>query len=566
MVIVENLKNIVRDCGVEGEINFTIPPNPELGDLSFACFDIAKLSKKNPIELAQQLTTKILLTKYQILDTVKTIGPYVNFFLNPVEVAKMTLATIAKQGKKYGVNNSGTKKKVMVEFAHPNTHKPVHIGHLRNMVTGESVVRLLENSGYKVIRANYQGDVGLHIAKCLWGIFQNPLWKAEHKTLKTVSARAQYLGKVYALGGQAYENDEAAKKAIADINAKIYSGDKEVKTIYNTTRQWSLEYFDAIYKRVGVKKFDRLYFESETFKPGKEIVLKYLAQGVFKSSQGAVIFEGSKYGLHDRVFLNSQGLPTYEAKDLALAEMQFKEYNPSEILHLVAKEQTEYFKVMFKALEFTLPASAGREKHLVYGWVSLKDGKMSSRTGNVVLAEWLLDEVEQKITEVMKDREMKNKVATIKKIAVAAVKYSMLKTGVGNDIVFDINESISLTGSSGPYLLYIGARIQSILRKAGRVSSKIIIPAEIAVQEKSLLLKLGEFEEVAGVAAAEYDPSKIAHYLFDLAKKFNEFYDNCPVIQAEGQQKSFRINLISAVWQIMERGLYLLGIETVDEM
>ena len=582
---------ILKQAGVSGEINLTVPPKPEMGDLAFACFDIAKQLNVKPQEIASKIVlairnntnitvelsrpsslpdsieheAHIINVSGTIISSFRAFGPYVNFFLNSRAVADEILGEMKSKGKNYGANNSGAKKKVMVEFAHPNTHKAVHIGHLRNMITGESMVRLLENSNFKVVRANYQGDVGMQVAKCLWGV-EHLAPEYEQAKKAGVSERAKFLGQAYAFGAQAFEKDEQAKQEIGEYNKKIYSQDKAIKKIYALTRKWSLEYFDAIYRRVGVNKFDHLYFESEMPKRAVEIVRAGLKSGIFKESQGAVIFEGSKYGLHDRVFLNSQGLPVYEAKDQALAQMQFKEYNPTEILHLVAKEQTEYFKVIFKALEFTLPESIGREKHLMYGWVSLKEGKMSSRTGQVVLAEWLLDEVEKKIAEVMKERQIKNQAATIKKIAIAAVKYSMLKTGVGNNIIFDINESISLTGSSGPYLLYIGARIQSILRKAGAVSKKLIIPAEIAVQEKNLLLKLGEFEEVTAVAATEYDPSKIAHYLFDLAKKFNEFYDNCPVIQATGDQKIFRLNIIQSVYQVMERGLYLLGIETVEEM
>ena len=354
------IKNLLNDVGVEGEIELSAPPKPEMGDLAFACFEVAKKQGKNPVEVSKQITEqiseklKIENCKLKIVDEVRAFGPYVNFFIDGVELAKIVLKPINLKPKT-------SKSRVMVEFAHPNTHKPVHIGHLRNMVTGESMVRILENNGHKVIRANYQGDVGMHIAKCLWGIMQIADFKLQIAKLKTVGDRAKFLGKVYAVGGQAYEADEKAKKEIEEMNGKIYQQDKEIWKLYKTTRQWSLDYFDYVYKRVGIKKFDRLYFESETFKPGIEIVQSGLKKGIFKESQGAIIFEGSKYGLHDRVFINGKGFPTYEAKDLALAEKQFKEYKPEKIIHLVAKEQFDYFKVMFKALEFTFPKSIGNE-------------------------------------------------------------------------------------------------------------------------------------------------------------------------------------------------------------
>lgn len=602
MLVKQPIIDLLKKAGVSGSVELTTPPDSELGDLAFACFGLAKEWKKSPVECAKELAGKLRKMKLpKLLEKVEHDGPYVNFFLNTGELAKLVLKNQKSKIQNLKSKIKNLKSRIMVEFAHPNTHKPVHIGHLRNMITGESLVRLLENQGYKVIRANYQGDVGMHIAKCLWGIGKRGMGplageagKEELESLRTVSERAKFLGEVYAEGGKAYEADEQAKKEIEEINAKIYSGvDKKINEVYKLTRKWSLEYFDYIYKRVGVKKFDRLYFESETYEPGKKIVLAGLKKGIFKIGEGgAIIFEGSQYGLHDRVFVNSRGLPIYEAKDQALARLQFKEYKPEKILHVVAKEQTEYFKVVLKALEFTLPESRGREEHLVYGWVSLKDGKMSSRTGQVVLAEWLLDEAEKKIGEVMKDREIKNKNEVIRRIANAAVKYSMLKTSIHNDIIFDVNEAVSLSGDSGPYLLYIVARINSILKKSkltlAVIPAKAGIPEgsldsrwslsrtlirdrsdnnrQVELTEKQLLLYLARFLEVQQRATEEKDPSQIAKYLFVLAQAFNNFYQVCPVLQAEADIKNFRLQLVNKVREVMTKGLELLGIDVVDEM
>jgi len=264
---------------------------------------------------------------------------------------------------------------------------------------------------------------------------------------------------------------------------------------------------------------------------------------------------------------------------LGLAELQFKEYNPDVVYHVVAREQSDYFRVMFKALESTLPKSKAKEHHLVYGWVSLKEGKMSSRTGQVVLGEWLLDEVKNKVRDKVKDDLNLNRDEVAERVAIAAVKYAFLKTGIANDIQFDMKESISTSGDSGPYLLYIVARIKSILKKsavpAGRqeirsvgrqTKSEIDFKIQIGPVEKQLLLQLAAFDEVAKKAAEERDPSKVAKYLFTLAQDFNNFYHECPVIQAEGQVKGFRMLLIEAVEVVMTKGLYLLGIETVEAM
>ena len=465
----------------------------------------------------------------------------------------------------YGELKIGEKKKIMVEFAHPNTHKAFHIGHLRNIITGESIVRILENADYKVVRANYQGDVGMHIAKCLYAILKDHEQDVLGLASKPLADRIEFIGKVYAEGAQAFEKDEEVKKEVGDLNTKIYEQDESIREIYTLTRDWSLEYFENIYARVG-SHFDRLYFESEVFSRGVEVVKEFVKKGVFKESQGAVIFEGSKHDLHDRVFITSKGYPTYEAKDMALAELQFKECEPDKILHVVGKEQTDYFKVIFKALEQVLPESVGKEEHLNYGWVTLKGGKMGARLGNVVLGEWLLDEVEKKIGEIMSGREFENIEDVAEKVSLAAAKYSFLKTGVHNDIKFDLDESVRVDGDSGPYLLYIVARIKSILRKKD-VPQVLPSMSSVSLIEKQLLLQIARYSEVTKLSAENLDPSKIAQYLFDLAQSFNSFYAACPVLQAEDENiGNFRLQLIKKVELVMTNGLDLLGIETVDEM
>jgi len=558
----KSIRDLLKKAGVKSNIEFTKPPKSEMGDLAFPCFDLAKVQGKKPNEVAKEIVDILRSKKSDLVTKVELAGPYVNFHLNPQILAKLVLQGINKD---LGKHNFGKGKKIMVEFAHPNTHKAFHIGHLRNAITGESLVRILENAGYKVVRANYQGDVGMHIAKCLYAIFKYDKDGISNQQKMSLAKRIKYLGDMYARGSQEFEESETVRVAVGDLNSQIYLQDKAIQEVYKVTRTWSLEYFDKIYQRLDTH-FDRLYFESEVFAKGKEIVLEFLKKGVFKESDGAIIFAGSQHGLHDRVFVNSKGYPTYEAKDLALAKLQFKEFKPDRILHVVAREQLGYFQVMFKALEKTLPKSQGKEEHLVYGWVSLKEGKMSSRTGQVVLGEWLLDEIEKKILQIMKENQVKDKAEVAKKITLAAVKYSFLKTGIANDIKFDMAESISTAGDSGPYLLYIVARINSILKKAKVKTGKLKIIPKVEVAEKQLLLQLAKFSEVTEESAKTRNPAKIAQYLFDLAQNFNSFYEKCPVLKAEGDLQVFRVNLIKVVEQVMERGLYLLGIQTVDEM
>ncbi len=550
------------------------PPKPEFGDLSLPCFALAKKFNKTAVEMAELLVRKIKLNDWII--ATKAIGPYLNFTFNKTKLAIEVIKQIGWLKDNYGKNQNGGGKRIMVEFAHPNTHKSFHIGHLRNIFTGEAVARILADSGYEVIRANYQGDIGLHIVKCLWGINHLP---TEYKLAKKagLKAKASFLGQAYALGSKNFEEDKAAKQEIIALNQQLYKKDKRIKKIYEETRDWSLKYFAGIYHRVGTK-FDRLYFESEVADRGREIVVKNLKQGIFKVSDGAVIFEGEKYGLHNRVFLTTGGNPTYEAKDLGLAELQFKEFSPEKIIHIVGPEQAEYFKVVFKALELVLPKTKAREVHVPYGWVRLKEGKMSSRLGNVILGEWLLDEVKQEIKAIVeKNKKLPNKEKIAEKITLSAVKYSILKNGLTKDIAFDINESISLSGNSGPYLQYTYARINSIMKKSKlkTQNSKLKLKSQNRKikysmlsdkKELELIMKLARYPEAVELAEKNFDPSEVAKYLFELAQMFNEYYHSVPVLKTKAEIRQARLALVSSINQVIANGLNLLGIEVVEEM
>jgi arginyl-tRNA synthetase len=362
----------------------------------------------------------------------------------------------------------------MVEFAHPNTHKAFHIGHLRNITTGESLVRLLEATGHTVTRANYQGDVGMHIAKCLWAMMHLPECNPDAVRGKEIHMRVEFLGKAYAAGSTRYETDESVKKETGEINKQIYAKDPAVYPLYQETRAWSLEYFEGIYKRVGTR-YDRFYFESEFYEKGKAFVADGVKKGIFVESDGAIIFPGEKHGLHNRVFITKEGNATYEGKEIGLGRAQFDEYHPDLVMHVVGPEQAGYFQVLFAALARMFPDTEGKEYHKKYGWVKLKHGKMSSRTGQVVLGEWLLDEAKKSIYEILKQnkseytKEEQDDIA--EKGAIAAVKYAFLRVGTDQEIAFDLKESVSFDGDSGPYLLYSYARCKSVLKKGGNSGS-----------------------------------------------------------------------------------------------
>ncbi|MBI2989914.1 MAG: arginine--tRNA ligase [Candidatus Magasanikbacteria bacterium] len=557
------LVRILRDAGVEGDIELSAPPKLEMGDFAFACFDIAKKQGKNPNEAAAKLAEKLRSQAEEFLSEVNATGPYVNFVVEGKKAAEFLLPELCRGD--FGRLDSGRGKTVLVEYACPNPMKVFHLGHLRNLVTGEAVARVFENALYDVKRVNYQGDVGMHIAKSLWGIerMKDEFDKVKKADLKE---KVAFLGRAYAFGAGAFEQDESAKQEILEYNKKIYEQDAQIAGHYQEARSWSLDYFDEIYKKLG-SHFDRLYFESEVFGPGKRLVEKGVKKDIFKKSQGALIFAGSEIGLHDRVFVNSKGFPTYEGKDMGLAELHIAEYHPDLIIHVVGKEQSDYFKVVFKALEQVLPETKGKEHHLVGGYLQLRgDQKMSSRTGKVVAGDELIAMVESKVEEIMHESNLEDKKQIALKVAVAALKYSMLKVGVSQDIAFDITESVAVSGDSGPYLLYIVARIKSILRKAGEPSASISVPDSVEAAEKKLLLRLSFFTEATERALISYDPSVIAKYLYALAQDFNVFYEQCSVLESQGGVRAFRLKLLEVTRVIMERGLSLLGIETVEQM
>jgi arginyl-tRNA synthetase len=566
----------------------------------------------SPRELAQAITDKLLKTKsppaggLSAIDKVEVAGPgFINLWLKH-EYLISEIGQVVNDREEYGQSQLGKDKQYMVEFAHPNTHKAFHIGHLRNISTGEALVRILEYNGYRVVRTNYQGDVGIHIAKCLWGMKQDTKFSLSGSKDWDLETKAKYMGQAYVVGSNAYETDETKKQEVIDINYLIYAAAqqyqqeqgiepgsvdymqfvegkkfslKEISELWVETRQWSLDYFDSVYERV-YSHFDKCYFESQCLK-GIDVCYEALKKRILTRSKGAVVFDGTPYGLDTRVFVNSLGLPTYEGKELGLAPQEFSDFGHIDrIIHVVTPEQTSFFKITFKVEEL-LGIQKDQQYHLAYEWVKLKEGKMSSRQGNVILGEWLLDEVKARLKKAFP----KTSRAVLEQIAVGATKYSFLKQSVYNQIAFDIDESISLEGDSGPYLQYTYARTQSVLAKskvkspaspAGRQKSKVF-PKSLNAEELSILRWLYRFPEVVKQAGEEYAPNVIANFLYELAGRFNVFYNKHRILEARSKKQEvrgkeavvtsqFRLLLTTATGQVLKNGLTLLGIPAPEKM
>ncbi len=549
--------SLIKDVTGESQVDLEASENDAFGDYST---NIA-LKGKNPRKKAEEIAAKLRKDKQskKLFERLEVAGPgFINFWLKE-EVLVENVREILKNKEKYGKIDTFKGRRVMFEYGQPNTHKLPHIGHLFSYTYGEAMTRLLEATGWEVRRANYQGDVGLHVAKCLWAYLEQ-----KPEIPRSLGQKAALLQKMYQEGSKAYEESEEAKRKIQLINKKIYQKDPEILSLWEVTRDWSLTYYKKFEERLGIT-YDRYYYESEVQEKGKEKVLQNTPK-VFKVSQGAHIFEGSKFGLHDRVFVTGEGNPTYEAKDLYLEELKFKEWPMDLLVITTANEQTEYFKVIFKALEAISPEMKGKLKHVGFGMVNLKGGKMSSRTGEIVGAVELVDTVVSRVRAItVKNKNLKGK--SIDKVSEAvglgAVKYSFLKNNPLQDTRFDLEESIAAEGNSGPYLQYTVARTNSVLSKlkaeSGGLKAKSLNPEEL-----SLLRALMRFPEELEKAADAYSPNLLCNYLYNLAQRFNAFYNLHRIVDSESPE--FRLKLTQAVGITLKNGLKLLGIDTPERM
>jgi len=455
-----------------------------------------------------------------------------------------------------------SKKKIIVEFFHANTHKGVHIGHIRNISIGESLCRILEATGNKVYRVNYFGDIGPHVAKCLWAYLN--LKKKEPKDNKGV-----WLGKLYALANEKAKKSIKVEEQIKEINNKLYAKDKKLVQIWKKTRKYCYDDFDKIYKIFGFK-FDRLYPESECEKPGKQVVSQLLKKGIAEKSDGAIIADLKKYDLAVTVLLSSENNVLYHAKDLGLLTLKSKEYkNIDKSLHVVGSEQNLYFKQLFKIFGLMKHKYAKISQHLSYGLVMLPEGKMSSREGTLVFFEDLKNKLLENAEKEIKKRHKLNKKELqerTEKIAYSALKFGMIHREFNKSIVFDWDKALDFEGETGPYIQYTYARIASILRKSKENSSKTDYSLLNSIEEQAIVTKLSQFKPTIENAALTYKPNLISHYLIELSQLFNEFYHKHQVLKAEKEIKHARLALIKSVKEILKQGLNLLGIDTLEKM
>ncbi len=529
-VLEQLITEALQSLGIEAKGFVVEHPDLKMGDYT------TNVAIKHQAE-KQDIFAYIEAHKPEGVEKVEMVGPgFINFSLAP-EFFRNSLGEVMEKGENFGKGEHAKGYKVMVEHTDPNPFKEFHIGHLMPNVIGSTIARICEWNGAEVKQANYQGDKGLHVAKAVWAIRKGEGQKT-----------------AYAAGNKAYEESAEAKAEIEALNKQIYAGtDEKVSEIYEAGKKASLAYFEAIYTRLGTK-FDYYFFESETAPVGEKLVRENIGR-VFEESDGAIVFKGENVdpSLHTRVFINSQGIPTYEAKDLGNAKNKYDAYPYDLSVVVTGNEIKEYFKVMLAAMNQVLPELAKKTKHLPHGMLRLPSGKMSSRTGSVILAEDLIEEV-------------KEKVKGDEQVAVAAIKYMILRQAIGNDIVFDFEKSVSTEGDSGVYLQYAHARAGSILGKGGKGENRdnISILGEMGeIREIERLLY--RFPEVIERAGAEYAPHYIVTYLTEIASAFNNFYAHEQVLDGS-PQSAYRLAIVEAFKTVMKNGLTILGIPAPERM
>lgn len=539
-------------------------PDPQFGDYATnAALQLAGPLKKNPRDIAEAIAKELQATGDYAEVTVAGPG-FINIRIHD-DTLTSELKTILADPNDYGASELYKDKVVVTEYSDPNPFKILHVGHLYTSIVGAAISNIIERAGGKVHRVNFGGDVGLHVAKAMWQVLRKLSGEHPDKLADIPEEqRSKWLAACYVEGTRVYETDETAKREIIVLNKKIYqlhTNDDHTSAlaqIYWTCRQWSYDYFDAFYQRLNTP-FEKYYPESEVAPIGLKAVLEQKEEGIYKDGNGAVVFEGEPYGLHTRVFINSEGLPTYETKDVGLSIEKWRDYHFDQSIIITGNDIIEYMKVVLKSIEQFEPKLATRTIHLTHGNVKLAGSvKMSSRKGNVLLAVDVIELIAdaQEIAQGNRHEEP----------VLGAIKYAFLKNRIGPDVIFEPQETVSLQGNSGPYLQYALSRARSILSKLSNdASTNIQTPPNGYDQyERALLFKLTEYSSVTQQATRTLEPHQVCTYLYELAHVFNRFYEKSKV--AGDEREEIRRKLVMAYAAILKTGLELLGIPTPERM
>ena len=568
-----------EDAAVVGDLGaaLTTPPKIEMGDLAFPCFALAKVRRKAPPAIAAELAAAI--GPRGSLARAAAIGPFVNFFADPSAQLDDLCRRVA-DGRFDEAVRTAQPARVMIEFSQPNTHKPFHVGHLRNVVLGDALVRTFRARGHDVVAANYYGDFGIDVAKCLWWIRTHPEESApaEHRIAWLGSCYARATGLVAEAEASDPARADAVKAAIREVLRGMEEGDPSIRALYEQTRQWCLDGFAEVYDRLDVR-FDHDFFESEVEEEGRAIVDEQLARGVFVESQGAIICDLEDEGLGACLVRKSDGASLYMTWDLALARRKFEDFGVERSLYVVGAEQRHHFQQLFATLRRMGYERAGDCLHVAYELVMLPEGKMSSRKGTAIGLHTLWETVREAIRSRMEGEGREDRAAwdeatwdrTVEQVVVACLKYGMLHVTNGRRVVFDVDAWTNPEGDTGAYLLYAMARIAGLRRKAeGDVPELAAGLPPVAgfgeEPERALLGHLLTYPDTVARLEATTEPAVLATFLFDATKLFSRFYAACPVLKAPEPLRTARLQLVAATEAVLRRGFALLGLPVLEAM
>ena len=533
-----------------------LPPNSEMGDYALPCFKFAKVLRKSPAVIAEELKSGFATDG--VISEVSAVNGYLNFKVNKAELAKQVLGEIFKKGDKYGSSECGKGKTVCIDYSSVNIAKPFHIGHLSTTVLGGALYKLFGFLGYNVVGINHLGDYGTQFGKLIcaykhWGN-REEVEKGGIHAINDLYVR---------FNNQADEQMEAEAREYFRL---IESGDKEANEIFEWFKSLTLKYVQEIYDKLGVK-FDSYAGERFYTDKMKPVIDELKSKNLLKESEGAQIVDLEAYSMPPCLILRSDGASLYATRDLAAAIYRKNTYNFDKCLYVVAYQQNLHFKQVFKVLELMGKEWAKDLVHVAYGMVSLEDGAMSTRKGKVVWLEDVINKCVEKAYAVVteKNPDLENKREIAEKVGLGAVIFGALYNNKIKDIVFSYDKVLSFEGETSVYVQYTCARANSVLSKAGN-SGCVVEGYEPNALEFEVVKQLASFPDTLKEAADKYEPCYIARFAVDLAQKFNKFYIDCKILNAEGDTKQFRLALTKAVLQTLKNALAILGIGVPDKM
>lgn len=536
-----------------------IPPQENMGDYSFPCFQLAKTLRKNPVQIAGELVEKLEIEDFA---QIKNIGPYINFFLNREKFQNEVVNTILDKKEDFGKSDMGKGKTVVIDFSSVNIAKPFHIGHIRSTVIGDALRNIHEFLGYNTIATNYIGDYGTQFGTM---IAAYKLWGDDDKL--NAHPIQELLNLYVRYNTEASENEEMMDVARKEFK-KLEEGEEEATRLWSWFKEISFKEFDRVYKLLDID-FDNYNGESYHSEFIPEVIEELKEKNLLVESDGAQIIDLSQFDLPPSIIIKSNGSSAYVTRDIATAINRKKEYNFDENLYIVATQQNLHFQQLFKILELMGYDFAKDCKHIPFGMVSLKDQTLSTRKGQVVFLEDVLNKAIDKTKEIIKDREdtVDDVEETARVVGIGAVKFQELYNNRIKDYVFDWDEVLNFDGETGPYVQYTYARAKSVLRKAGlKEVGKLDIEKITSDDEFSLAKKLAGFEDVVIKAKEKYEPSLITRHLTDIASSFNKFYNSSKIMVDDEKLKEERLALTYATSIVIKSGLAILGIKTVEKM